>query len=87
MIEDERQLDAILESPDKSLLVEDDRGFSMEKKTFRENVKGAVEDTLRARLQGAKDLNAEIIQITYDFLFWWSFPNTFSGQRKNNPRL
>lgn len=69
MIEDERQLDAILESPDKSLLVEDDRGFSMEKKTFRENVKGAVEDTLRARLQGAKDLNAEIIQITYDFFF------------------
>lgn len=69
MIEDERQLDIILESPDKSLLVEDDRGFSMEKKTFRDNVKGAVEDTLRARIKGAKDLNADILQVTYDFFF------------------
>ena len=69
MIEDERQLDVILESADKSLLVEDDRGFSMEKKTFRDNVKGAVEDTLRARIEGAKALNADILQVTYDFFF------------------
>ena len=69
IIEDERQFDAILKSPDQSLLTEDDRGFSMEKKSFRDNVKGAVEDTLRARIQGAKDLNAEILQVTYDFFF------------------
>jgi len=69
MIEDERQLDVILDSPDKSLLVEDDRGYSMEKKTFRENVKGSVEDTLRARLKGTKDVNAEILQVSYDFFF------------------
>ncbi|MGI5899541.1 MAG: hypothetical protein ACOX8S_06400 [Christensenellales bacterium] len=69
MFENEQQLDILLESPDKSLIVEDDRGYSMEQKKFRDNVKGSTEDTLRARIESAKEANVGILQLTYDFFF------------------
>ncbi len=82
MIEDEKQLDIMLESPDNSLWIEDDRGYSMEKKSFRSNVKGAVEDTLRARIKSAKEANTEILQISYDFFFGGSVRTLFPDSEK-----
>jgi hypothetical protein len=69
MFENEKQVDAILESPDASLVVEDDRGYSMEKKTFRDNRRDTREDTLRKRLENFRDENAAVLQVTYDFFF------------------
>jgi hypothetical protein len=69
MIENDKQIDFILESPDKSLVVEDDRGYSMEKKTFRSNTRGTVGDSLRGRIEDARDANAQLLQISYDFFF------------------
>jgi hypothetical protein len=69
MIENDRQIDFILESPDRSLVVEDDRGYSLEKKTFRSNTRGTVGDSLRGRIEAARDANAELLQVSYDFFF------------------
>ena len=82
MVEDERQLDIILESPDKSLVFEDDRGYSMEKKLFRDNVRGSIEDTLRARLKNFKEQNVEILQVSYDFFFGGSTRLLFPDSEK-----
>jgi hypothetical protein len=69
MFENEKQIDAILESPDASLAVEDDRGYSMEKKTFRDNRRDTKEDTLRRRIESFRNENAAVLQVTYDFFF------------------
>jgi hypothetical protein len=69
MFESEKQIDAILESPDASLAVEDERGYSMEKKAFRDNRRDTKGDTLRGRLESFQKENAAIIQVTYDFFF------------------
>ncbi len=82
MFEDERQLDIILDSPDKSLIVEDDRGYSMEQKKFRENIKGATEDTLRKRIESAKEANVAILQLTYDFFFGGSVRTLYPDSEK-----
>ena len=82
MIENDRQIDYILESPDKSLIVEDDRGYSLETKTFRNNTRGGVGDSLRDRLQMARDANAALIQISYDFFFGGSKRTLFPESEK-----
>jgi hypothetical protein len=69
MFESEKQIDAILESPDASLIIEDNRGYSMEKKAFRDNRRDTKGDTLRKRLENFRDENASIVQVTYDFFF------------------
>ena len=69
MIENDKQIDFILESPDKSLIVEDDRGYSLEQKTFRSNTRGSIGDSLRSRIEAARDVNVEILQVSYDFFF------------------
>jgi hypothetical protein len=82
MFENEQQLDILLESPDKSLIVEDDRGYSMEQKKFRDNVKGSTEDTLRARIESARDANVGILQLTYDFFFGGSVRSLYPDSEK-----
>lgn len=69
MFENEKQIDAILQSPDASLTVEDDRGYSMEKKAFHDNRRDTKGDTLRKRLEGFRNENAALVQVTYDFFF------------------
>ena len=83
MIEDERQIDIILESPDKSLYVEDDRGYSLEKQRIRRfAAENPEEDTLRTRIKSAKDVNAEILQVTYDFFFGGRVRTLFPDSEK-----
>lgn len=64
MITDERQLDIIIENPEKSLAVEDQRGFSSEDHTIYVD-----NDSLVDKVRKAKENGANIFEISYDF-FW-----------------
>lgn len=73
LITDERQLETIIEDPEKPLNNEDNRGYSGERKSiYEENT--SLADICRK----GKDMGAERLEVSYDFFFG-------GNERRNYP--
>ena len=77
MITDERQLDVIIEDPNKSLILEDERGFSAEVKPLYEG-----NDSLIDKIRAAKEAGANIFEVSYDFFFGGTTRTLFPDSEK-----
>ncbi len=66
LITDERQLDNIIESPYKTIAVQDERGYSLENQAMNEE---KDPDCLVDKVKKAKEAGTEIFTVSYDFFF------------------
>ncbi len=78
MITDERQLDIIIEDPNKPLVVEDaDMGFSTEYSPLYKD-----RDSLVDKVRKAKENGAELFEVSYDFFYGGKVRTLFPDSEK-----
>jgi hypothetical protein len=77
LLTDERQLDIIIESPTKPIVVEDERGYSLENQALYEDA-----DSLVDKVRKAKESGAQLLEVSYDFFFGGTKRTLFPDSEK-----